>query len=417
VPAVNFDFLDRRSAERFAELLDESSGGRRHHSARGPADEQLAELVSVGHGLSAARPGISVDPEFRVGLRAMLVATAERDGIGRTATADDHEATTASETTAPTKSGSRFAVLGLGGRRIRARGAIVIGVAAGAMAVSGISAASENAAPGDALYGVKRSAERAQLAMAGSDVTRGQLSLDFARTRLAEATALPGNAKEFGSVLNDMDNSTRKGVSLLTTSAVARKDSKPLTAVDNFAAGQQRTLDPVLSRLSDANRTRALASISLLDAVRQRVDDLRGALSCSSVSPIGTDTLGPKLHSCATQPNNDSTLNRPNGHSGKLNGHSPQEGATTHPKRKASPAASDASSSRGPAAATPSASTDADTSDTGTSDGIAPNILAPGIAPNGLVPSNTTVPVPTSTTVDKGKGVLGGLLGGILGSN
>jgi uncharacterized protein DUF5667 len=414
VPAVNFDFLDRRSAERFAELLDESSGGRRHHSAPGAGDEQLAELVAVGHGLSAARPGVSVDSEFRVGLRAMLVATAERDGIGRTATADDHEAATAVQPAAPATGGSRFAVFGLGGRRIRARGAIVIGVAAGAMAVSGISAASENAAPGDALYGVKRSAERAQLAMAGSDVTRGQLSLDFARTRLAEATALPGDDKEFGSVLNDMDNSTRRGVSLLTTSAVAQHDTKPLTTVDSFAASQQHTLNPVLSRLNDTNRTRALASISLLEAVQQRVDNLRGGLSCSSASPIGTDVLGPKLHSCATQPNNDSTLNRPSGHTGKMSGRSPQEDAPAHPKRTASPAVTGTGS---PATADPLDTTKAATDDADTSDGGAvPNILPPGIAPNGLVPTDTAVPVPT-TTVDKGKGVLGGLLGGILGSN
>jgi hypothetical protein len=421
---VSFDFLDRRSAERFAELLDESRGGRRHHAARGTGnrgtgnrgtgDDQLAELVAIGAGLTAARPGVSVDPEFRVGLRAMLVATAERDGIGRTATADDHEAATAVPAATPTTSRSRFSALGLGGRRIRARGAIVIGVAAGAMAVSGISAASENAAPGDALYGVKRSAERAQLAMAGSDVTRGQLSLDFARTRLAEATALPGDDKEFGSVLNDMDNSTRKGVSLLTTSAVARHDTKPLTTVDNFAASQQHTLSPVLNRLDDTNRTRALTSLSLLAAVQERVDDLRSGLSCSSVSPIGTDMLGPKLHTCATQPNNDSTSNRPSGHTGKLSGRSPQEGATAHPKRKASPAATGRTS---PATAEPFATTKADTSDTSSLDGsTVPDILAPGIAPNGLVPSDSAVPDP-ATTVDKGKGVLGGLLGGILGSN
>jgi hypothetical protein len=226
------------------------------------------------------------------------------------------------------------------------------------MAVSGISAASENASPGDALYGVKRSAERAQLAMAGSDVTRGQLSLDFARTRLTEATALPGDDHEFGSVLDDMDNSTRKGVNLLTTSAVARHDSKPLTTVDNFAAGQQRTLDPVLGKLDSTNRTRALTSISLLDSVRQRVDDLRGGLSCSSVSPIGSDSLGPKLRGCTTQTNNDSTLNRPNGRSGKLGGHVPQEDARARPKRKASPATTNGSS---PATTAPSVSTKART--------------------------------------------------------
>jgi hypothetical protein len=87
---VNVDFTDRRSAERFAELLDETSGGRRHQ-ARGRADEDLAELVAIGHSLFAARSGVRVDPEFRVRLRAMLVATAERDGIGATATRTETE--------------------------------------------------------------------------------------------------------------------------------------------------------------------------------------------------------------------------------------------------------------------------------------------------------------------------------------
>src|SRR4029453_12157422 len=124
-----------------------------------------------------------------------------------------------------------------GARRIRARGAIVIGVAAGAMAISGISAASENAEPGDALYGVKRSTEKAQLAMAGSDVTRGQLSLDFARTRLAEAAAMPGDNAAISGVLTDMDADTRQGVKLLTGAAVAGEDTAPLTRVDGFVAG------------------------------------------------------------------------------------------------------------------------------------------------------------------------------------
>jgi hypothetical protein len=294
----------------------------------------------------------------------------------------------------------------------------VIGVAAGAMAVSGISAASENASPGDALYGVKRSAERAQLAMAGSDVTRGQLSLDFARNRLTEAAAMAGDDSEFGSVLNDMDNSTRKGVSLLTTSAVAQHDTKPLTTVDNFAASQQRTLSPVLGRLSDTNRTRALTSISLLESVQQRVDNLRGGLSCTSVSPLGSDVLGPKLRDCANEPNDDSTPNRPAGHSGKLTTRSPQEDATVHPKRTGAAAATPgATGTSDPAVNRPFSATTTDDADATGTDGVSSNGIAPnGIAPNGLVPTTTTVPIPTST-VGKGKGVLGGLLGGILSSN
>jgi hypothetical protein len=314
---VNLDIFDRRSAERFAELLDESTGGRRHHS-HGQADERLAELVAIGHSLSAAKPGAQVDPEFRVGLRAMLVATAERDGIGRTATAVDAVtgAERAAAGSATARTGLRATVLGQGGRRIRARGAIVIGVAAGAMAVSGISAASENASPGDALYGVKRSTERAQLAMAGSDVTRGQLSLDFARTRLAEAASMPGHAAGFTRVLDDMDSDTRKGVRLLDTSAVAQRDTRPLTTVDAFVVRQRQTLVPALDKLSPANRERAAASLSLLESVRQRTDALRTGLGCTPVTSAGADALGPKLRDCTSATGGTST-SRPSGHSGK----------------------------------------------------------------------------------------------------
>ncbi|WP_250027996.1 DUF5667 domain-containing protein [Paractinoplanes maris] len=330
---MNFDLFDRRSAERFAELLDESTGGRRHHS-RGPADEQLAELVAIGSSLSSARPGARVEPEFRTGLRAMLVATAERDGIGRTATAvEEAPARSAADRTGRL----RHSILGHGGR-IRARGAIVIGVAAGALAVSGISAASENASPGDALYGVKRSTERAQLAMAGSDVTRGQLSLDFASTRLAEAAAMPGNDASFGGVLDDMDADTRKGVKLLTTSAVARKDIKPLATIDTFVERQRQTLSPALDRLSAGNQERAQASMGLLETVSKRAESLRTGLACDTVVSAGSDKLGPKLKNCAADDDQSkrSTPSRPSGQ-GKQ---APRPGGSTSVKvpRQSKPA-------------------------------------------------------------------------------
>ena len=287
---MSFDFLDRRSAERFAELLDETSGGRRHH-ARGQADEELAELVAIGHSLSAARSGVQVDPEFRVGLRAMLVATAERDGIGATATRTETEPGGGHAAAREPRRG----LFGLAaGRRIRARGAIVIGVAAGAMAVSGISAASENAAPGDALYGVKRQTERAQLAMAGSDVTRGQLSLDFARTRLTEAATL-GDTGNLTGVLDDMDADTRQGVKLLTGSAVARRDKAPLDTLDTFLAGQRQTLTPMLDRVGPAERERAVKSLVVIEVVHNRSLDLLAGLACYPGNGDGGYEIGPEF--------------------------------------------------------------------------------------------------------------------------
>lgn len=383
---MSYDFFDRRSAERFAELLDETNGSRRHH-ARGQADEQLAELVAIGHSLSAARSGIQVDPEFRMGLRAMLVATAERDGIGTTAVATEQDKTE------QLKGGAEpiRTLFGRTGRRIRARSAIVLGVAACAVAVSGISAASESAAPGDALYGVKRSTERAQLAMAGSDDTRGRLSLTFARNRLAEAVAMEGDNPRFGKVLDDMDNDTRHGVRLLTSAAVARRDEAPLNSIDTFVGGQRRMINPELERLSASNRERALASMSLLDSVHQRTADLRAGLDCSTVTQSGSDAIGPKLRDCTTGASDSSgEPQQGQGQKEATTGGEAEVGAG----KKATPQASDdptVNPSLGGQPVSPSSGVPATTSDS-------PTPLISG--------------VPVDPGADDDKGLLGGLLGG-----
>lgn len=279
----------RRRAERFAQLLDEASGGRRHH-VRDRADEELAELIAVSDHLIAVKPQVELDPDFRTGLRAMLVATAERDGIGATAV----EAPEPDFTAEPRP---RFT-----GRRIRARGAVIVGVAVGAIAVSGMSAASENAMPGDALYGVKRSTERAQLALASSDVTRGQLFLDFARTRLAEAGAVREDSAGFARVLDDMDGDTRQGAKLLHGAAIQRRDATPLDAVDTFVSGQRQQITKMLERLSPADRDRAVESLAVLDQVSQRSKALRTTLDCGDAATVGADVLGPKPGSCWSAP-------------------------------------------------------------------------------------------------------------------
>jgi len=384
---VTFDFLDRRSAERFAELLDETTGGRRHQQ-RGRADEQLAELVAIGHSLSGAHSGVQVEAEFRTGLRAMLVATADRDGIGRTA----HPHTEPAEDVAA-QTGRRLFGKG-SGRRIRARGAIVIGVAAGAMAVSGISAASENAAPGDALYGVKRSTERAQLAMAGSDLTRGQLSLDFARHRLAEAAALPGDNTRFSDVLDDMDDDTKQGVRLLTGSAVARSDATPLGTVETFVGAQRQRMTPVLDGLSPANRERAAASMNLLDEIRERAEALRTGLACEPVTPDGTDSLGPKLRGCAAGPDGSPVPQHQ-----QVTGERPGKSGDSPQTSKTSPAKSGTAADPNP------------TDKTQTSNGN-PGAVAPAPTASTLTPQ----PDEPADNDDSDDGPLDGLLNSIFGA-
>ncbi|SCL63694.1 hypothetical protein GA0070606_3839 [Micromonospora citrea] len=285
---MDSDLFSRRRAERFAQLLDEANGGRRHH-VRSRADDQLAALVAVGQRLGAAPPAVEVDPEFRTGLRAMLLATAEREGIGTPAVAPEPAAA---------ETGRGRLLPAVTARRARARGAILVGVAAGAIALSGISAASENAVPGDALYGMKRSTERAQLALTSSDISRGQLFLDFARTRLAEAAALRGDRDGYSAVLDDMDADTRQGVRLLTSAAVQRSDPAALDTVNSFLAGQRRAVGGLLDDGTRADRDRTRRSLALLDAVRKRSDALRAAIACGLPAPAGSDALGPAPTAC-----------------------------------------------------------------------------------------------------------------------
>lgn len=268
----------RRRAERFAQLLDETHGVE-------TADGELARFVAVRDRLTAVQPSVEIDPEYRTGLRAMLVATAERDGIGSTAIEPEEQESRQ----------QRRAVW-----RRRAPRLVIVGVAVGVVAVSGASAASEQAMPGDALYGVKRSTERTQLALARSDVTRGQLLLDFARTRLAEATAVKGDAGSFAGALGDMDADTRDGVKLLTTSAVQRGDVAALDAIDGFVSRQRGDLSSMLATTSGAERDRVVSSIELLSDVTQRSKGLRTTLSCGATATEGADGLGPKPVSCVS---------------------------------------------------------------------------------------------------------------------
>ncbi|MEV0808319.1 DUF5667 domain-containing protein [Micromonospora sp. NPDC050200] len=285
---MDSDLFSRRRAARFAQLLDEANGGRRHH-VRSRADDRLTALVAVGQRLVAERPDVEVDAEFRTGLRAMLVATAEREGIGAAGT-------TPAGTVDATPRGSLLGAVTA--RQVRARGAILVGIAAGAVAVSGISAASEDAVPGDALYGMKRSTERAQLALASSGLSRGQLFLDFARTRLDEAGTLRGDPAGFSAVMDDMDADTRQGVRLLTTTAAQRSDPAGLDAVNTFVTGQRKAVGGLLDGATRAERDRTRRSLALLDAIHKRSDVLRAAIACGLPAPAGSDALGPTPSTC-----------------------------------------------------------------------------------------------------------------------
>jgi hypothetical protein len=280
---MSASIFSRRRSERFAQLI-EAGGGRRQHArthARSGLDDDLGELVSVSRRVRELPLTVQAHPEFREGLRAMLMATIDREGIGVTSMRPEVE-------TMP----SRQTGL-LGSRRTRTRTAVIAGVAAGTLALSGMSAASGSAIPGDPLYGVKRSTERAQLALAGSAASRGSLNLEFARTRLDEAAAFRADLTRLTAVFDDMDTETRTAVHLLTTAAVTDRDGTALDAVDSFAASQRLGITTLRDSLAGAARTRADGSLALIDAVQRRSSALRGILPCGAAATGTTDVLGP----------------------------------------------------------------------------------------------------------------------------
>ncbi|GAA3286083.1 DUF5667 domain-containing protein [Dactylosporangium vinaceum] len=345
----------RRRAERLAQLLDEAKGARRHHT-RTTLDDSLTDLVSVGQRLGELPVRVEAQQEFRDGLRAMLMATIEREGIGATATAPEPEPTRrAGLRSLRRPAGSRPAV----SRRTRTRGAIVVGLAAGTLALSGMSAASGDAMPGDALYSVKRSTEKAQLALAGSDISKGQLYLEFARTRLDEAQAVK-DPTGLSSVLDDMDGETLEGVRLLTATAVTRKDTAALDAIDGFVTNQRGAAERLKSGTSGEARTRATQSATLLDEIDRRSKALRPLVKCGPTAVTVPDSLGPVPVSsaCRTvnksggtgtsgqQPTGTPAVNAPNGtgttgrapsvgQPGATVGNSPAESAPAQPDENA----------------------------------------------------------------------------------
>ncbi|GII21339.1 hypothetical protein Pme01_09360 [Planosporangium mesophilum] len=336
--AVNTSVFHRRRAERFAQLLDEANGARRHH-VRSEADRELTDLVEVGQRLSRIDLGVRADPEFRDGLRAMLMATIEREGIGATAVAPEAG-------TRPIAAGPKIAWVPVRSRR--ARGAVVVGLAVGTLAISGMSAASGDAKPGDALYGMKRSAERAQLALSGSQQGRGQLNLEFAKTRISEAVTGRGDVV---TILDDMDTETREGVRLLTTAAIDGRDPASLDVVDAFVAEQRHAIAGLLDTVIGDARTRTIGSLQLLDQVSTRVHGLRTAISCGNVANLGTDPLGPVPGVCITPgPSSESAGKAPD------NGSKTPRGTTGTPESGTATPATPASNPGNAGTATPAPS-------------------------------------------------------------
>jgi Domain of unknown function (DUF5667) len=290
--------FDRKKVERFAEFTATATGPRTHR--RTSVDDELGPLTQLTRQIRDLTPVAVPTEDFRTALRSFLVATAERDGVGATATAANRDSvaadTAAWQAIKPTSAlaGKTQVVRQVSGRTTgRTRLAILTGVTAGAIVLSGVSAASTGALPGDPLYSVKRSTERAQLALAGSDASRGKLYLEFARSRLAEAGQV--DPSQAGTVLAEMDSETKQGVALLLASAVTNHDSSAVATVTTFVNQQQQSLSQFQDTLTPELRGRTVGtSLIVLADIQTRASKIDEVIAGTCTLSGQSDEIGPK---------------------------------------------------------------------------------------------------------------------------
>ncbi len=278
--------FSRRDAERFNDLLE---------ADRSSTHNDLAPLLTLTQRLNIMGSTVHPDAEFAARCRTRLMAVAAVQSIG-------------SDAVAPSR-GWRRGYQGLRRypdtpRRVPRRLALLSGTLAALLGLSSMGMASGSALPGHLLYDFKRSKETAQLAFARSDINRGQLHLQFARTRLNEAQAIQ-NAAGIDAALDDADADTRSAMRDLGEAAISRGSTTPLDAIDQFESAQRQDLQAWMDELSTDKRTRPAESLAVLDQVQERSQGLRNSLACSGgVASSGiSDEFGPLPGDCAAAPN------------------------------------------------------------------------------------------------------------------
>lgn len=313
--------MERRRAEEFARLLDSEEPTLPHQResavASGASAEAFAELVGVtdrlgGLGeqlMAASRPS----QHWQDATRRRLMAVAAEEGIG--VTARHRASAVVPETRRAPVHDEIFPKRPRGGRRL----AIVAALLTGTVAVSGVSAASGDALPGDTLYNVKRSTERAQLALAGNELGRAQLYLEFARTRIQEATEVSGDDAAVASALQDATGELRSGTALLGELAVTNEDPSPLDYVDLFTNEHRWVLEDLVNGLDGEALEAGEELVSVLEAAATRSVELRESLDCTEAGGA-SDEFGPIPGACVKDAVDASVPAEPGGTEGTESG-------------------------------------------------------------------------------------------------
>lgn len=156
-----------------------------------------------------------------------------------------------------------------------------------------------DALPGDALYGIKRTAEAASLGLTFGDESKALKHLEFASARVTEIETLaqrypnPADAPVGGylTALSDFDNDASAGSRQLIALAT-RNDGRQLESLRAWAKQQADRLSAAAARLPGAARNREGASRALLGKIATRSDALLGRMQCYQITTGSFDDVG-----------------------------------------------------------------------------------------------------------------------------
>jgi hypothetical protein len=158
---------------------------------------------------------------------------------------------------------------------------------------------SRDALPGDALYGVKRTAEAASLGLTFGDESKALKHLEFASARITEIETLarrypdPDNAPVGGylTAFTDFDNDAVAASRQLIAIATGA-DGRQLESLRDWATQQASRLQRVASHLPSAARGRETTSRVLLDRIATRADALSARMDCFQITSGSFDDIG-----------------------------------------------------------------------------------------------------------------------------
>lgn len=275
---------------------------RRHPDPSQSTDPQIRELLAA---LSELEIAPAPRAQYRAELRAQIVAIAPRL-TAETAEAAVDAAPQATSRRARSRAARRP-------RLARPLAILASLVAIVALVLGGAVWISHKALPGDALYGLKRASENLQQALTRDSTAKGKLLLSFAATRYDEAGALLPASGAYGagvqaaggqidqhtaslveSTLTSADGDVQQGMQSLGARAIKDQSGSIMSVVIAWNPGPRTTLQGVVARIpSGSLHHRAATSLSLLDAVTTRAQQIQALGDCTCLSSTSTDSLGP----------------------------------------------------------------------------------------------------------------------------